>query len=237
VDDYLRFTAQKMDEYGFQEGFEAIGLRSPVDPAYIADLAAELALAAEEYALPTAADYFTDVNGDESWFEAVDALFSYGVLNGVEPGVLDADGTMTRAQAATVLCRLIGLEEAEGGDYFSDVTAGHWYTDMVNAAYENDLIHGFEDGTFRPGDTMSRQDFAVILYNIFTMIGYGFEDAWSFDLGAADAADIGDYALEAVSWGVMYGYITLDENANLRPNDDLTRAEMAEMIYYAFLAE
>jgi hypothetical protein len=108
---------------------------------------------------------------------------------------------------------------------------------MVNAAYENELIHGFPDGTFRPGDTMSRQDFAVILYNIFNMIGYGFDELWSFDLGAADADQIGGYALEAVSWGVMYGYIGLDEDSCLRPAEDLTRAEMAEMIYYAFLAD
>ncbi len=35
----------------------------------------------------------------------------------------------------------------------------------------------------------------------------------------------------------MYEYITLDENGELRPTDNLTRAEMAEMVYYAFLAE
>ncbi len=237
VDDYLRFTAQKMDEYGFQEGFEAIGLRSPVDPEYIASLGEELVLAAESFRSATAADYFTDVTGEEPWYDAVAALYDYGVLNGVSEGVLAADSTMTRAQAAIVLCRLFGLTEAEGSGYFTDVEDGHWYTEMVNAACENGLIQGFEDGTFRPADTMSRQDFAVVLYNIFQMIGYGYEDLWAFDLGAADAAEISDYALEAVSWGVQNAYITLDENSNLRPTDELTRAEMAEMIYYAFLAE
>ena len=237
VDDYLRFTAQKMDEYGFQEGFEALGLRSPVDPEYIASLGEELAIVAESFRGNSAADYFTDVTGEEPWYEAVASLYDYGVLNGVAEGVLDADGDMTRAQASTVLCRLFGLTEAEGSDYFPDVTEGHWYTDMVNAAYEYGLIQGFEDGTFHPGDTMSRQDFAVVLYNIFNMIGYSFDGAWAFDLGAADASEISDYALEAVSWGVMYEYITLDENGELRPTDNLTRAEMAEMVYYAFLAE
>ena len=238
VDDYLRFTAQKMDESGFQEGFEAIGMKSPVDPEYIASLGEELALAAESFRAPGAADYFTDVTGDEAWYPAVESLYDNGLLNGVEEGVLDADGTVTRAQASTVLCRLFGITESMGGDYFPDVTEGHWYTDMVNAAYEYDLLHGFEDGTFRPGDAMSRQDFAVILYNIITTyLGAGFDELWSFDLGAADASEIGDYALEAVSWGVKNGYISLDENAELRPTDDLTRAEMAEMIYYAFLAE
>lgn len=238
VDDYLRFTAQKMGEYDFQESFEAVGLQSPFSTEFIASLAGELTEVLSSFAVPSAADYFTDVTGDEAWYPAVESLYENGLLNGVEEGVLDADGTVTRAQASTVLCRLFGITESMGGDYFPDVTEGHWYTDMVNAAYEYDLLHGFEDGTFRPGDAMSRQDFAVVLYNIFTTyLGTGFEDAWAFDLGAADAADIGDYALEAVSWGVMNGYISLDENAELRPADDLTRAEMAEMIYYAFLAE
>lgn len=231
VDDYLRFTAQKMDEYSFQEGLEALGYPSPISAEYIADLAEELTAVFNSYLAPSAADYFTDVNGDESWYEAVDTLYSYGYLNGVAEGVLDPDGTMTRAQASTMLCRLFDLTESYGSDYFSDVTEGHWYTDMVNAAYENELIHGFPDGTFRPGDSMSRQDFAVILYNIFEMIGSGFSDTWSFDLGAADADQIGGYALEAVSWGVMNGYFNPDENACLRPADALTRAEMAEMVY------
>ncbi len=229
VDDYLRFTAQKMDEYDFQEGFEALGYQSPL--TFIPTLAEELTPILDSFRAPSAADYFTDVNGDESWYEAVDALYSYGYLNGVAEGVLDPEGTMTRAQASTMLCRLFDLTESYGSDYFSDVTEGHWYTDMVNAAYENELIHGFPDGTFRPGDSMSRQDFAVVLYNIFEMIGSGFSDTWSFDLGAADADQIGGYALEAVSWGVMNGYFNPDENACLRPADALTRAEMAEMVY------
>ncbi len=49
VDDYLRFTAQKMDEYGFQEAFEAIGMKSPVDPEFIASLGEELILAAGKF--------------------------------------------------------------------------------------------------------------------------------------------------------------------------------------------
>ena len=236
VDDYLRFTAQKMGEYTFQEGFEALGYQAPLSTEYIAALAEELTAVLKRYQSLTAADCFTDVNGDESWFEAVDTLYSCGYLNGVAEGVMEPDGAVTRAQASTVLCRLFEVDEANGADYFSDVTEGHWYTEMVNAAYELDLVHGFEDGTFRPNDTMSRQDFAVVIYNVFTMICSGFDGMWSFDLGAADADQIGNYALEAVSWGVMNGYITLDEAANLRPTDDLTRAEMAEMIYLAFLS-
>ena len=237
VDDYLRFTAQKMDEYDFQESFEAVGLQSPFSAEYLSNLAAELMEVLRSYASLSAADYFTDVTGEEPWYEAVSALYSAGYLKGVKEGFLDAEGAMTRAQASTMLCRLFGVTDAAGADYFTDVAEGHWYTDMVNAAYELGVLHGFEDGTFRPGDSMSRQDFAVVMYGIFQMIGSGFDELWSFDLEAADAEEIGDYALEAVSWGVMNGYITVDENSDLRPTDDLTRAEMAEMIYLAFFGE
>ena len=237
VDDYLRYTAQELDEYDFQEGFEAIGMESPFSAEFVAALADELTVILKSYSIPTPAELFADVTGEESWYPALETLYSYGYLKGVDESTFEPDGALTRSQAATVLCRLFDVTEAEGADYFPDVTEGHWYTEMVNAAYENDLINGFEDGTFRPGDSMSRQDFAVLIYNIFTTyLGSGFEGAWAFDLGAADADQIGDYAFEAVSWGVMNGYITLDENANLRPADDLTRAEMADMIYNAFFA-
>ena len=233
VDDYLRYVAQGLDEYDFQESFEAVGLESPFSTEFVAALAEELTAILSGYSTPTTADYFVDVNGDESWYDAVDFLYTYGVVNGVEEGVFAPEQAMTRAQASTVLCRLFGIE-AEGADYFPDVTEGHWYTDMINGAYEWGLVQGFEDGTFRPDATMSRQDFAQILYNIGCMYGLGFEGMWAFDLGAADADQIADYALEAVSWCVMYEIMELDENSCLRPADDLTRAEMAEMVYALF---
>ena len=69
------------------------------------------------------------------------------------------------------------------------------------------------------------------------------QESFSFTTTDLDGHEVSfeDYsdakALEAISWGVQNGYITLDENSNLRPTDDLTRAEMAEMIYLAFFGE
>ena len=83
VDDYLRFTAQKMDEYGFQEGFEAIGMKSPLDAEYLDALAGELyaiimgflSPAPEEPEIPEEPEapaepelrYYTVVAGDTLW--------------------------------------------------------------------------------------------------------------------------------------------------------------------------
>lgn len=244
VDDYLRFTAQKMDEYGFQEGFEALGLESPVSEEFTASLAQELLAWMEGIVIeegPTAADLFTDINGDEDWFEAVDAIVYYGIMDGVEEGVFAPEENMTRAQAATVLSRLLSLYYGEltpeGSGYFADVEDGHWYTDYVNVAYELGLVEGYEDGLYHPERTMSRQDFATIIYRIEKEVfAGGFEGLWMFDMGAADVEDIRDYANEAMHWAYMYELVFLDENMNIRPADDLTRAEMAQMLYGFMMA-
>lgn len=53
-----------------------------------------------------------------------------------------------------------------GATYFSDVSSNVWYYDAVTKCSNYDLMHGYENGTFRPSATMTRAECAQILANL-----------------------------------------------------------------------
>lgn len=90
---------------------------------------------------------------------------------------------------------------------------------------------GYADGTFRPNDNISRQQFAVMLYRYLGLDGTQYE---SVTLPFADNASIGDYALTAVkalyTEGIINGSTGSDGRLYFNPGGSLTRAQAAAMI-------
>ena len=100
------------------------------------------------------ASVFPDVADDASYAEAVTTLNALGIMCGDDKGEFRPDATITRAEAAAVVIRAKGLEEAsngaKGATAFSDVAADHWATGYINLASQSGIVNGFTDGTFRP---------------------------------------------------------------------------------------
>ena len=98
--------------------------------------------------------------------EKADELKSKGLFKGTDSGY-ELDKTLTRAEGATMLVRLLGKEQdAQGGTYdevFSDSPSGAWYYDSVMYAYKNGIIRGTSDTTFTPDRTMSAKEFTALV--------------------------------------------------------------------------
>ncbi|HCC07074.1 MAG TPA: hypothetical protein DEP72_02750 [Clostridiales bacterium] len=94
---------------------------------------------------------FTDV--DSKYSTAVTRLASIDILTGYEDGTFKPEGTITRAEAAAVMVRMLGKEKLAGYSagltQFSDMT-GHWANGYVNVAAGAGLVKGYEDGTYKP---------------------------------------------------------------------------------------
>ncbi len=125
-----------------------------------------------------------------------DALNTMGLFQGTSNGY-ELDRTATRAEAATMLVRLLGKEdEAKALEYtapFTDLNG--WEAPYVEYLYENGLTSGTSDTTFSPNKQCSAQ-----MYSVFLMRALGYsEDAGDFtyaqamdkatELGIADIAD------------------------------------------------
>lgn len=110
---------------------------------------------------------------------------------------------------------------------FSDVN-GHWAEDFIQEAVREGIVSGFSDGSFKPNASVTRAEFTVMLMNAL-QTEYT-ETAISF----TDHAKIGAWAQSAVARAVKAGFIQGDTEGAFRPNDAVTRAEMAVMVAGAF---
>jgi len=106
---------------------------------------------------------------------------------------------------------------------FTDI-AKHWAENGILRAADYDLIHGFPDGTFRPNESVSRAQFVTMLANT---LGMG---ATTDKLSFKDASLIPEFALEPLTYMVHEGIIHGYSDGTLRPNQAITREEMAVML-------
>ena len=124
---------------------------------------------------------------------SANTLYIRGVLHGDGEGRLNLEQVLTRAEAFSLLVRLLDLEE--GGDPgYGDVAPSDWYYGPVSAARAAGLAAA--DKTFRPNDSVSRAEFNTMVYRAFRGVGWiGPERGEAQDY--VDSADIPDWAMEA----------------------------------------
>jgi hypothetical protein len=112
------------------------------------------------------APVFIDLVGYESFdINAVIDLVGEGVIKGMGNGIFAPDESVTRAQFAVMLARLLGVSGGEYKGHFADVPQGEWYAAAVEAFAGMGYIRGYGDGKFHPGDIISYQDMFAFTYN------------------------------------------------------------------------
>ena len=96
---------------------------------------------------------YTDVKAEDSYYEAVEALSALGVVKGYEEGDFQPEGKITRAEAAAIIMRIMGMAAVENtrmNTQFTDVTSEHWASGVIAAAADSAIVNGMGDGTFAP---------------------------------------------------------------------------------------
>ena len=173
----------------------------------------------EEAQLP-----FLDVAEGAWYYDAVAYCYENGIMDGTSsvsfaPGML-----LNRAMAAQVLYNLAdGTASTAAG--FPDVAASAWYADAVNWAAANGYVTGYDNGSFGPEDSLTREQLAVILYRYAGSP----EPTGSLD-GFTDAASASDYAVDALRWAVGEGLLTGKDGGRLDPAGTASRAELAQIL-------
>lgn len=109
---------------------------------------------------------FSDVPVNASYAEAVEELAAMGILAGYPDGTFSPDGAVNRAEAATIICRLLGVEDealSMNNAVFSDVPSTHWAVGYVAKAAELGIIGGYGDGRFGPSDQVTYEQMVKML--------------------------------------------------------------------------
>ena len=173
---------------------------------------------------------FADVTTGDWFYEAVDYVFQRDLMNGTGGARFTPNGTASRAMVATILWRMAGEPQVNYAMSFADVPAGTWYTEAVRWAASEGIVTGYSDTKFGPDDPVTREQFAAMLYRYAQTLGEGFTGSWSFPLDFPDAAEVSDYAYEALCWMTKEKVLEGMEDGNLHPQSTATRAQLATML-------
>lgn len=159
-----------------------------------------------------------EYTGVAKWLETENHI---AYMSGVGAGRFEPNANMTRAQVAQMFYNLLLDQRIAVTASFSDVPAGKWYTEAVNALASLGIIQG-SNGKFRPNDPITRAEFVAIAMRFADTVrgaSANFTDvstsAWYYDSIAS-----------AVSYGWIGGY----SDGSFRPTKPITRAEVVTIV-------
>ena len=149
-----------------------------------------------------------------------------------------ASNPITRSEIATIISRYNGsYDTIESSRYlastapaFVDVPDGQWYTPAAQWAYENGIVNGVGGAYFAPDRTITREEFATMLYRYTEYLEVDTSARVDYS-DFADSGSVSDWATDAMSWAVAEGLISGKPGKLLAPQDTITRAEVATVIY------
>lgn len=180
---------------------------------------------------------YTDVPCSAWYFDEVDQAVTLGLFSGVGDNCFQPETELTRGMFVTVLFRLmkkLGKEPSiSGAANFPDVENDLWYAEAVAWAAEQRIVLGYEDGTFRPERTVTREEMC-------TLLARSAPDAFPKD-GAPqfkDADAISAWAKKAVAQVSACGIVRGTDGQRFAPAETATRAQAAAMLlrFYDFLS-
>lgn len=155
------------------------------------------------------------LNGDDH--------FAYVI--GYEDGTVRPDGSITRAEVATIIFRLLDGEVRDENlttvNSFEDVSEGDWYNTAISTLVELGIIEGRSDTIFDPNAPITRAEFATLFAR--------FDDSGvKPDGGFSDVTT--HWAREYIERAAALGWINGYEDGTFRPDNRITRAEAMTMI-------
>lgn len=174
---------------------------------------------------------YTDIEDVEWAKNAIYALSESGILNGVGEGLFAPNQNVKREEFVKILVEAFKIDASAALNVgFSDVTAGAWYEKYINAGVMTGAINGVGDNRFGVGQTITRQDMAVMAYRFARYAGVEFENG--ADIGNfSDRGAIASYAAEAISALYSEGIVTGMSDSKFAPLSTATRAQAAVMVH------
>ncbi|WP_010274334.1 S-layer homology domain-containing protein [Paenibacillus senegalensis] len=159
--------------------------------------------------------------------EEIAAWIESGLMEGYPDGTFRPDRAITRAETASLIYRVLGFSkvgtDASQAAAFHDMAEGAWYFDVLSAAIAAGYMNGYEDGTIRPDQVVTRQEMAVMLMRIAQR---------EADVEAAEVFTdpLPSWSKGAIGASTAAGWVQGYPDGTFRANGTLTRAEAVVML-------
>ena len=142
-------------------------------------------------------------------------------LAGYASGEFGPNRNITRAETAMLFYRLLSDPAAGGRSFFPDVEAGAWYAEAVEKLAGLGIIAGYADGTFRPGNSITRAEFVAMATRFVTLTG---ADCSFTDVSRSH------WAYGYIAFASSQGWISGYADGSFRPGSFITRAEVTKIV-------
>ncbi len=171
---------------------------------------------------PASAAVTADVSYYAWYMPELNTTEHYRYINGTGNACFSPTSSLTRGQAAYILYQLLE-DNTESGPYnctFSDVSSSAYYYNAVKALASYGVLNGYDNGTFQPGNSVTRAEFVKMLV---TLTGVTGSDGSFTDISGHWGKS---YILAATAQGWLNGYT----DGSFRPNNSITRAEAVVIV-------
>lgn len=159
---------------------------------------------------------FTDVANNAWYFTAVKYCYDttnngYRLMEGDSAATFAPNGSFTRAHMVQILWNMKGRPTPKTtANPFRDMSSSSWYYSAVLWAYENGYAKGYPDGTFKPGQAVTRQEMVQFLYQASgSRSGSGNLSYYS------DGYTANNWAQPALRWATGLGILSGQNSASL----------------------
>ncbi|XEC95583.1 S-layer homology domain-containing protein [Paenibacillus tarimensis] len=145
----------------------------------------------------------------------------HAYINGYPDGTFKPSRTLTRAEMAAILSRVLEQEPAGAQFAYPDVAATHWAQQAISRVSQTGLMEGYPDGKFRPEKAISRSEMAAIVGRWMKL-----EGATKHSFSDVD----GHWAEQLIASVSQAGYMEGYPDGSFDPDKAVTRAEAVVIV-------
>ncbi len=167
---------------------------------------------------------YKDVNTGAWYHDGVHYCLENGLMTGYTASRFGPNDYLTRAQLTQILYNLAGRPAVSGSSGFKDVPEEAWYAGAVAWARCTGVVSGYSDTRFAPGDLITREQLAAMIWRYAGSPVFP-DEALDFK----DSQAVSGYAVTALRWAAAEG-IVVGSDGSLNPRDPATRAQASAMI-------
>ncbi|MFA6528338.1 MAG: septal ring lytic transglycosylase RlpA family protein [Candidatus Gracilibacteria bacterium] len=173
---------------------------------------------------------FSDIEEGTKYYDAIADLYEQEIITGYSDNTFKPNQEVNRVEALKIIMESSGISTAEttsSSSTFSDINEDEWYAEYLNTAIEKNIISGYEDGSFKPDNSVNLAEFLKIFINANQLIATAPTEEQTFFADTDKSAWYASYINFAAENGMIYA----DANNNINPSKNLTRADLAYIIY------
>lgn len=160
TDDHIAYV------YGYPDG--TVRPNGTITRAEVTTIFYRLLTSARRDEIFTSENSFRDVNSSMWYNKAVSSMAAGGYIQGYADGTFGANKPITRAEFVCLAARF--ATKTTGFASYTDVDNGHWAARSIAICASNGWVQGYEDGTFRPDQPITRAEAMTIINR---MLGRG----------------------------------------------------------------